>query len=87
MLDRFKMKVPLIGDIWTKYQVAQFTRILGTLLTGGIPMVQALDTARQSLTSPLLRHSLELATRQVREGNALWQGLSQSDFFRPWRFK
>ena len=82
-LDRFKMKVPLIGDIWTKYQVAQFTRILGTLLTGGIPMVQALDTARQSLTSPLLRHSLETATRQVREGNTLWQGLSQSGFFPP----
>jgi len=82
-LDRAKMKVPLIGDIWTKYQVAQFTRILGTLLTGGIPMVQALDTARQSLTSPLLRHSLEIATRQVREGSALWQGLSQSGFFPP----
>lgn len=80
-LDRFKMKLPLAGEIWTKYQVAQFSRILGTLLTGGIPMVQALDTARQSVTSPLLQHSLEVATRQVREGNSLWQGLSQSGFF------
>ena len=82
-LDRFKMKLPLVGSIWTKYQVAQFTRILGTLLTGGIPMVQALDTARQSLTSPLLRHSLETATRQVREGKTLWEGLAQSGFFPP----
>ena len=80
-LDRFKMKLPLAGEIWTKYQVAQFSRILGTLLTGGIPMVGALDTARQSVTSPLLQHSLEVATRQVREGNTLWQGLSQSRFF------
>ena len=80
-LDRFKMKLPLVGEIWTKYQVAQFSRILGTLLTGGIPMVGALDTARQSVTSPLLQHSLEVATRQVREGNTLWQGLSQSRFF------
>ena len=82
-LDRAKMKVPLIGDIWTKYQVAQFSRILGTLLTGGIPMVQALDTSRHSLTSPLLRHSLETATRQVREGSTLWQGLAKSGFFPP----
>jgi len=82
-LDRIKMKLPLAGQIWTKYQVAQFSRILGTLLTGGIPMVQALDTARQSLTSPLLRHSLETATRQVREGSTLWQGLAQSGFFPP----
>jgi type IV pilus assembly protein PilC len=80
-LDRFKMKLPLAGEIWTKYQVAQFSRILGTLLTGGIPMVRALETARQSVTSPLLQHSLEVATRQVREGNTLSQGLSQSGFF------
>lgn len=82
-LDRLKMKLPFIGAIWTKYQVAQFSRILGTLLTGGIPMVQALDTARQSLSSPLLRHSLETAARQVRGGSTLWQGLSKSGFFPP----
>ena len=82
-LDRFKMELPLAGQIWTKYQVAQFSRILGTLLTGGIPMVQALETARQSVTSPLLRHALGVTSRQVREGNALWQGLTQSGFFPP----
>ncbi len=80
-LDRLKRKLPVAGDIWIKYQVAQFSRILGTLLTGGIPMVPALDTARQSLPSPLLRRALEIATRQVREGSALWQGLSRSGVF------
>ena len=80
-LDRLKMKVPLAGKIWTKYQVAQFCRMLGTLLAGGIPMVQALDTAQHSVVSPLLRHALEVGTRQVREGKALWQGLSQAGFF------
>ena len=80
-LDRLKMQVPLAGEIWTKYQVAQFCRMLGTLLAGGIPMVQALDTAQHSVVSPLLRHALEVGTRQVREGKALWQGLSQAGFF------
>lgn len=80
-LDRFKMKLPLAGSIWTKHQVAQFARILGTLLSGGIPLVQALETASQSVTSPLLRHSLETATRQVREGKTLWESLSKTGFF------
>ena len=80
-LDRFKMKLPLAGSVWTKHQVAQFARILGTLLSGGIPLVQALDTANQSVTSSLLRHSLETATRRVREGQPLWEGLSQTGFF------
>ncbi|MBI4461204.1 MAG: type II secretion system F family protein [Acidobacteria bacterium] len=80
-LDRLKANLPLVGSIWTKYQVAQFSRILGTLLAGGIPMVQALETARQSVTSPLLRHTLEVATGQVRGGKTLWEGLSQTGFF------
>ncbi|MBI4442618.1 MAG: type II secretion system F family protein [Acidobacteria bacterium] len=80
-LDHLKTKLPIVGTIWTKYQVAQFSRILGTLLAGGIPLVQALETARQSVASPLVQHSLELATRHVREGGTLWQGLAQAGFF------
>src|SRR5262249_6329293 len=52
-----------------------------TSLSGGIPAVQALETARQSVTSPLMRSSLDLATRQVKEGKALSEGLSQRKFF------
>jgi type IV pilus assembly protein PilC len=44
-VDRIKMKTPVVGEIWLKYQVAQLARILGTLLTGGIPLVQAMETA------------------------------------------
>ncbi|MBI2815665.1 MAG: type II secretion system F family protein [Acidobacteria bacterium] len=80
-LDRLKMNLPLVGMIWIKHQVAQFSRILATLLSGGIPVVQALETAGQSVTSPLLRHSLDSAGRQVREGRPLSQGLSDSGFF------
>jgi type IV pilus assembly protein PilC len=47
--DRIKLRTPLLGEIWIKYQIAQFSRVLGTLLMGGIPLVQALDTAGESL--------------------------------------
>ena len=50
-LDRMKLRLPIAGDIWIKFQVSQFSRILGTLLTGGIPLVPALETASESLES------------------------------------
>jgi len=61
--------------------VARFARITATLLTGGIPVVQTLETARNSVTSPMLREALQSATQQVREGKPLSQGLAQSGFF------
>ncbi len=75
-LDRAKLATPVLGGIWVKYQVAQFSRILGTLLVGGIPLVQALETAGQSLNSRLLRSALAKAQKQVKEGQALSAGLA-----------
>jgi len=80
-IDRVKIKVPLFGDIWIKYQVAQFSRVLSTLLTGGIPLMQGLDTAADSLGTPLLRKTLERAGRMVREGQTLSSSLSATGVF------
>jgi type IV pilus assembly protein PilC len=77
-LDRIKMKVPVAGDIWLKYQVAQLSRILGTLLTGGIPLVQAMETAADSLNTPLLKRAIETAGKSVREGQPLSGSLKAS---------
>jgi type IV pilus assembly protein PilC len=80
-IDRIKMKVPLLGTIWIKYQVAQFARVLSTLLTGGIPLMQGLDTAADSLGTPLLRKTLEKAGRMVREGQTLASSLAATGVF------
>jgi type IV pilus assembly protein PilC len=80
-IDRVKIKVPLLGAIWIKYQVAQFARVLSTLLTGGIPLMQGLDTAADSLGTPLLRKTLEKAGRMVREGQTLASSLSATGVF------
>lgn len=80
-LDRLKLKLPVAGDIWIKYQVAQFSRVLSTLLMGGIPLVQALETAAESLGSSLLRKALAQAQKQVREGQPLSAGLRSSGIF------
>ncbi len=80
-IDRVKMKTPIAGDIWLKYQVAQLCRILGTLLTGGIPLVQAMETAADSLNTPLLKKAVESAGKSVREGQPLSGSLKASKMF------
>jgi type IV pilus assembly protein PilC len=80
-LDRIKLRIPLLGDIWIKYQVAQFSRVLATLLSGGIPLVQGLETSADSLGSALLRKSLDQAGKQVREGQPLSGSLSATGVF------
>ncbi|MGA2774434.1 MAG: type II secretion system F family protein [Bryobacteraceae bacterium] len=80
-VDRVKLKMPVAGDIWLKYQVAQLSRILGTLLTGGIPLVQAMETAADSLNTPLLKRAVEAAGKSVREGQPLSGSLKASGMF------
>jgi type IV pilus assembly protein PilC len=82
-IDGVKLRVPLLGDIWVKYQVAQFSRVLATLLTGGIPLVQGLETAADSLGTPLLRRALDKASKMVREGQALSASLKTTGIFPP----
>jgi type IV pilus assembly protein PilC len=80
-MDRFKLKTPMLGDIWLKYQVAMFARMLSTLLSGGLPLVPALDTAGESMPSHLIAHGIEGATRLVREGQPLARSLETSSVF------
>ena len=80
-LDAIKLRVPVFGDIWLKYQVAQFSRVLATLLTGGIPLVQGLETAAESLGTMLLRKTLSRTGQMVREGNPLSASLKATGIF------
>ncbi len=80
-IDRVVLKTPLVGEVWLKYQVAQFSRVLGTLLVGGIPLMQALDTASDSLGTRVLMKVLEQATKLVREGQSLSQSLRSTKMF------
>jgi len=74
--DRFKFRLPVIGDTLLKFQVAQFSRTLSTLLTGGTPLVAALQTASDAITSRLLRSTVAEATQMVREGETLHGALA-----------
>ena len=82
-MDYVKLKMPMFGEIWTKYQVAQFSRVLGTLLLGGIPLVQALETAGESMGARIMRTALDRARKLVREGQPLSASLKTTGIFPP----
>jgi len=80
-MDRWRLRIPLVGEIWIKYQVAQFARVLGTLLVGGIPLLQALETASNSLGTRLLKKTLGEAGKMVKEGQSLSSSLEKTKIF------
>ena len=77
-VDRLKLKIPILGDTWIKFQVAQFCRTLSTLLGGGTPLVSALSTAADSVQSRLVSSSIARAAELVREGQSLHAALASS---------
>jgi type IV pilus assembly protein PilC len=78
VLDRLKFRLPVIGDTLLKFQVAQFSRTLATLLAGGTPLVAGLQTASDALASKLVRGTVLQATQLVREGESLHSALASS---------
>jgi len=77
-IDRLKMKIPLVGDTWLKFHVAQFVRTLATLLAGGTPLVTALSTSSEALGTRLLANGVREAALRVREGESLHAALAST---------
>jgi type IV pilus assembly protein PilC len=82
-VDRWRLKTPVLGEIWIKYQVAQFARVMSTLLVGGIPLLQAMETSATSLGTRLLKKNLLNAGQMVKEGQSLSSSLAQTKIFPP----
>jgi len=70
-LDHAMLGVPWVGDIARKFATSQMARTLATLLSGGIPLVQALDVASRSVSNRYIAHELESMAQRVREGESL----------------
>src|SRR5712692_2425090 len=80
-IDGAILKLPLLGQIWLKYQVANFSRMLSTLLAGGLPLVQALETAGDSMSSRRILNGISEAASRVREGRTLAGSLEEQKMF------
>jgi type IV pilus assembly protein PilC len=80
-IDKFLLSLPLIGEIRLKYQVANFSRILGTLLQGGLPLVPAMETAGASMSSRQMLLGVTAAAQRVREGQSLAKSMESQNLF------
>jgi type IV pilus assembly protein PilC len=79
--ERLKFRLPLAGSLLLKFSVAEFARTLATLLQGGTPIVAALETAKESVSSPWLAQAIAQAQTEVAGGKALSASLRLSGFF------
>jgi type IV pilus assembly protein PilC len=80
-IDRVILSLPMLGDIRLKHQVASFSRMLATLLQGGLPLVPAMETAGSSMSSRRILKGIMRAGTRVREGQALAISLEEQRIF------
>lgn len=77
-LSRLNLKLPLIGNIWTKFSISQLMRTLHTLLAGGIPLVNSIDVAAGAVSNRLISEELGHVSQRVKEGDPLWSSLQRT---------
>ncbi len=80
-IDRFKLRLPLMGPVLHRFALSEFCRSLSTLLAGGIPLVPAFEIAIASVGNAYVRHRLEPTIQMVREGKPFYAALEQSGVF------
>jgi type IV pilus assembly protein PilC len=81
LLDRLKLSAPIFGDLMRKSAIAQFTSTLGTLLTGGVPMLSALNIVRDIAGNKVLIRAIQQVHDSVKEGETVAGPLEASGVF------
>ncbi len=79
--DRYKLKLPVFGPLFTKLYVSRFSRNFGTLIRGGVPMLQSLDVVKETSENMVLEQAVEQVIQQVERGSRLEQPLRRADIF------
>jgi general secretion pathway protein F len=80
---RFTLRMPVLGELIRTINVGRFARTLGTMLQSGVPMLRALDTAKQIVGNVLIQNAVEDAKKAVTEGESLANTLRKSGQFQP----
>lgn len=79
--DRNKLKLPVFGPLFAKLYVARFARNFGTLIRGGVPMLQALDVVKETSENTVVAEAVAQTIRHVESGGRLEQPLRQAEVF------
>ena len=79
--DALKLRIPVLGNVWLMFAIAQLARTLSTLLKGGIPLVTALEVARQASGNRVIADTVATGVISVREGLSLADSLELTGRF------
>jgi type IV pilus assembly protein PilC len=82
-VDAVKLRVPLFGDLIKKGAISRFSRTLGTLVTSGVPILQALNITRETAGNVVLAGAIQNVHDSVKEGESIVQPLEKSGVFPP----
>jgi type IV pilus assembly protein PilC len=82
-VDEYKLKLPLFGDMLTKTSVARFSRTLGTLVSSGVPILQALQITRDTAGNARVSSAIENIHDNVKEGESMVAPMEASQIFPP----
>ncbi|WP_395748608.1 type II secretion system F family protein [Prosthecobacter sp.] len=82
-IDRTKLKLPLFGDVQRKTAISRFTRTLGTLVTSGVPILQALNITRDTAGNTIVSDAITKVHDAVKEGESMVAPLESSGVFPP----
>jgi type IV pilus assembly protein PilC len=83
LLDRFKLHMPVFGDLVTKTSIARFSRTLGTLVSSGVPILQALSITKETAGNFVIADALTKVHEAVKEGESMVAPLEASGLFPP----
>lgn len=81
--DRMKLKLPVFGKLHHKICLARFSRTLGTLLTSGVPILQAMETVAGTVGNNIIADAVLEARARIREGERIGEPLERSRQFPP----
>lgn len=83
VIDAIKLRIPLFGDLIKKGAISRFSRTLGTLVTSGVPILQALNITRDTAGNVVLSDAIQKVHDSVKEGESIVTPLEKSGIFPP----
>ena len=83
VIDKLKLRLPIFGDLTRKSAIARFTRTLGTLVTSGVPILQALTITSETADNALVSEAITRVHDSVKEGESIVAPMEGSGIFPP----
>ena len=81
--DKFKLKMPVVGPVVNKVAISRFTRTLGTLVSSGVPILQALTIVKETAGNVIIGNAVSMVHESVKEGETITAPLEASGVFPP----